>query len=132
MGIFTVEYVARLLTTPALGPFLTSFANFVDLVAIAPFYLELMITGSSTGAVVVFLMYLFPFIIYLLHLYTFLVHFLLFHLVSAGWCVVVDGVELAAHVCKILPDAKLLVPVHGEDLLGPAEAGEGGCVLSRR
>ncbi len=51
MGIFTVEYVARLLTTPVLGPFFTSFSNFIDLVAIAPFYLELMITGSSTGEV---------------------------------------------------------------------------------
>lgn len=50
MGIFTLEYMARIVTCPNLWPFLTSFSNTVDLVAIAPFYLELIITGKSAEA----------------------------------------------------------------------------------
>ncbi|KAG2446932.1 hypothetical protein HYH02_008087 [Chlamydomonas schloesseri] len=50
MGIFTVEYLARLLTCPSLPRFFLSFSNFIDLVAIAPFYFELIIKGTSTEA----------------------------------------------------------------------------------
>ena len=51
MGIFTLEYLARIATCRRLGSFMASFSNTVDLVAIAPFYLELAITGHSAGGV---------------------------------------------------------------------------------
>ncbi|PNW76704.1 hypothetical protein CHLRE_11g468353v5 [Chlamydomonas reinhardtii] len=50
MGIFTAEYLARLATCPSLPRFFVSFSNAIDLVAIAPFYFELIIKGTSTEA----------------------------------------------------------------------------------
>ncbi|EFJ49913.1 hypothetical protein VOLCADRAFT_89402 [Volvox carteri f. nagariensis] len=47
MGIFTVEYLLRLLCCPNLGRFVRSFSNFIDLVAILPFYAELCAKGTS-------------------------------------------------------------------------------------
>ena len=49
MGIFTAEYLARLATCPSLPRFFMSLSNAIDLVAIAPFYFELIIKGTSTG-----------------------------------------------------------------------------------
>ncbi|GFR45144.1 hypothetical protein Agub_g6525 [Astrephomene gubernaculifera] len=49
MGFFTVEYVLRLLCCPSLPRFLASFSNFIDLVAIMPFYFECIVRGSSNG-----------------------------------------------------------------------------------
>ncbi|GLI66333.1 hypothetical protein VaNZ11_010113 [Volvox africanus] len=48
MGIFTVEYMLRLLCCPNLRRFFWSFSNFIDLVAILPFYVELCVKGTST------------------------------------------------------------------------------------
>lgn len=39
---FTTEFVLRLLTTPDLNKFCTGVMNMVDLVAILPFYIEIM------------------------------------------------------------------------------------------
>ncbi|GIL74378.1 hypothetical protein Vretimale_2103 [Volvox reticuliferus] len=50
MGIFTVEYLLRLLCCPNLSRFIRSFSNFIDLVAILPFYVELCVKGSSNEA----------------------------------------------------------------------------------
>jgi hypothetical protein len=50
MAFFTIDYLARAVCTPNRWRFFLSFMNTIDLVAIAPFYLELMIKGQSTGA----------------------------------------------------------------------------------
>ena len=49
---FTVEIVLRLFSTPHLGHFFCDFMNVVDLVAILPFYLELVLSliGGGTGS----------------------------------------------------------------------------------
>lgn len=50
---FTVEYLLRLWSSPAKGPFFGSAMNAVDLFAIAPFYIELfanLAAGNGTGA----------------------------------------------------------------------------------
>ena len=38
---FTIDYVGRLLTCPRLCKFLLSFLNFIDVVSIIPFYVEI-------------------------------------------------------------------------------------------
>lgn len=50
---FTIEYVTRLLSCPSLWPFLKGTLNTIDLVAIVPFYVELMFdeAGGSGSAV---------------------------------------------------------------------------------
>jgi Ion transport protein len=50
--VFTVEYILRLTCTPELSKFFFSFYNMVDLLSIAPYYLELILddTGSSLGS----------------------------------------------------------------------------------
>ncbi len=49
MAIFTFEYLARLLCCPNLWRFARSLSNLIDLVAILPFYIELMVRGTSSG-----------------------------------------------------------------------------------
>ncbi|KAG2444538.1 hypothetical protein HXX76_001284 [Chlamydomonas incerta] len=49
LGIFTVEFLLRLLTCSSLTHFAASAMNWIDFLAIAPFYLELMIVGPTTG-----------------------------------------------------------------------------------
>jgi len=48
--VFTAEFFIRLATTPSYIRFLMGFLNYIDLLAILPFYLELLIT--STGGTV--------------------------------------------------------------------------------
>ncbi|KAG2498633.1 hypothetical protein HYH03_003380 [Edaphochlamys debaryana] len=47
MGIFTVEWLPRLLCCPNMLRFWLNFFNLVDAVAILPFYIELMVNGTS-------------------------------------------------------------------------------------
>ncbi|KAG2449176.1 hypothetical protein HYH02_005923 [Chlamydomonas schloesseri] len=49
LGIFTAEFLARLLTCSSLRHFWLNAMNWVDFFAIAPFYLELMIVGPDAG-----------------------------------------------------------------------------------
>jgi voltage-gated potassium channel len=46
VAVFTVEYVLRLLTTPEPIGYARSFFGIVDLLAIAPFYIALLLTGT--------------------------------------------------------------------------------------
>jgi voltage-gated potassium channel len=46
VAVFTVEYALRLLTTPAPLGYARSFFGMVDLLAIAPFYIALLLTGT--------------------------------------------------------------------------------------
>ena len=50
---FTTEYLIRLFTCPNKCQFFTSLLNFIDLVAIAPFYIMLMISNSKPNSVAV-------------------------------------------------------------------------------
>jgi len=47
MGIFTLEVVLRVLSCPSWSKFLTDFFNWIDLFAILPFYLELLLPNAS-------------------------------------------------------------------------------------
>lgn len=47
---FTLEYVMRLLSAPRKWPFVRSFLNLVDLVAIVPFYITLPLPASSISS----------------------------------------------------------------------------------
>lgn len=48
--VFTIEYVLRLACTPEVWRFLFSFFNVVDLLAIAPFYIDLIAGGEGSGS----------------------------------------------------------------------------------
>jgi len=48
LAIFSVDYVVRIICCPELWPFVKSPMNIVDLLSIAPFYLELMILGPDS------------------------------------------------------------------------------------
>ena len=50
---FTFEYLVRLLTCPNKCQFFTSLLNFIDLAAIAPFYILLLLDNSQTTSVAV-------------------------------------------------------------------------------
>ena len=50
---FTVEYLVRLFTSPNKYHFFTSILNFIDLAAIAPFYITLVLKKSQTSSVAV-------------------------------------------------------------------------------
>lgn len=50
---FTIEYLVRLLTSPNKFHFFTSLLNFIDLAAIAPFYIMLLLNKSETNSVAV-------------------------------------------------------------------------------
>lgn len=48
---FTIEYVVRLVTCPNKYQFFTSLLNFIDLAAIAPFYIMLVLNNSKSNSV---------------------------------------------------------------------------------
>ena len=48
---FTLEYLVRLVTCPNKYQFFTSLLNFIDLAAIAPFYIMLVMNNSKTNSV---------------------------------------------------------------------------------
>ncbi|XP_058941984.1 potassium voltage-gated channel subfamily A member 2-like [Pocillopora verrucosa] len=48
---FTIEYLVRLFTSPNKCSFFTSILNIIDLVAIAPFYVSLLLTKSEASSV---------------------------------------------------------------------------------
>jgi len=53
IGVFTIEYVLRLFASPAtigLGAFLSSVPNWIDLVAILPFYVDLVVMAAAPNA----------------------------------------------------------------------------------
>eukprot|EP00798_Chlamydomonas_sp_ICE-L_P001615 gene1615-33005_t len=49
IGIFTLDYLVRLFTCPNLRKFAVSVLNFIDLCAILPFWIELMVLGPGSG-----------------------------------------------------------------------------------
>ena len=52
IGCFSLEFVLRLLASPAtigLGAFLHSIPNWIDIFAIAPFYVDLIIMNFTSG-----------------------------------------------------------------------------------
>ena len=52
---FTIDLVVRAVTTPKLKRFLTSFMNAIDLLAVAPWYIELIIGAGDGGVQLQFL-----------------------------------------------------------------------------
>ncbi|XP_078378909.1 potassium voltage-gated channel subfamily A member 1-like [Oculina patagonica] len=48
---FTIEYLVRLFTSPNKYHFFTSILNFIDLIAIAPFYITLLLNKSESSSV---------------------------------------------------------------------------------
>lgn len=50
---FTIEYLVRLFSAPNKCHFFTSLLNFIDLAAITPFYIMLVLNKSETGSVAV-------------------------------------------------------------------------------
>jgi Ion transport protein len=47
VGIFTVEFLIRLATTPSYLGFAKNIMNWIDFLAIAPYYIELMVDGGT-------------------------------------------------------------------------------------
>lgn len=50
LGIFTVEYLGRVLTCPEIIPFLKSPMNIIDALAVFPFYIELIVMATGGGS----------------------------------------------------------------------------------
>ena len=50
IGWFSIELIARLATTSDYGKFMKSPMNWIDLIAIVPFYLDIAIAGSGGGS----------------------------------------------------------------------------------
>eukprot|EP01062_Namystynia_karyoxenos_P038682 TRINITY_DN2809_c0_g1_i1.p1 TRINITY_DN2809_c0_g1~~TRINITY_DN2809_c0_g1_i1.p1 ORF type:complete len:644 (+),score=133.02 TRINITY_DN2809_c0_g1_i1:160-2091(+) len=53
IGVFTVEFIVRLLATPSLSGYWTNFFTWVDILAIAPFYAGVALGSNPSGALVV-------------------------------------------------------------------------------
>ncbi|EDO31311.1 predicted protein, partial [Nematostella vectensis] len=53
VGIFTLEYLVRLLSAPERWPFVKNFQSIIDVASVMPFYLDILfeqISGGSSGA----------------------------------------------------------------------------------
>jgi hypothetical protein len=46
IGVFTIEFVARVVSTPDINNYFKDFMNVIDVIAIVPFYLEVYIPAA--------------------------------------------------------------------------------------